>query len=844
MGQSRYINLLMWSVTAVGGALCVYAAATLSPAHFDIRFFLLAALTLGVGARLSVKIPRVQSEVSVSDTFVFLTLLLFGGEGAVLLSAAEAGCQSLRFSRQRLTILYNAAQMAVSTSLTVWTLRLCFGPVEELLNGSYSTTFVLALFVMALVQYVTNSGLVALSVAIQSEQPFWQTWRQNFLYTSITYFAGASAAGLIAKLVGLVGFYAFIATAPIIAVVYFTYWVYLKNVEAKTLQIEQARAHVEELSHYIKEQERISQALQESEGNFRNAFDYAAIGMALVSPGGRWLQVNRSLCDIVGRTERELLETDFQSLTHPDDREEVCAQTAKLLDGQIHNYQLEQRFFHKGGHAVWAMLSVSLIRDGEGGPRHLIFQIQDITDRKHAEERLLHDALHDALTGLPNRALFMDHLRLAVERARRRESRQFAVLFLDLDRFKVINDSLGHMLGDQLLVGIARRLEDSLRPGDLVARLGGDEFTVLLEDIGSVAEATLVAERLQRELSRPFALAGREVFTTVSIGIAPSTIGHDRPENFLRDADTAMYCAKMLGKARHEVFDKNMHARAVTQLQLETDLRRAVEREEFFVQFQPIVSLGTGEIRSFEALVRWRHPEHGLISPGAFIPVAEETGLIVPLGRWVLLEACRQLRRWQQEHPTRATLSVSVNLSSKQFTQPDLIAQIRQALEETGLAPSSLKLEITESVVMENIEKAAEMLRELRALGVELSIDDFGTGYSSLSYLHRFPINTLKIDRSFVTRMSDNNENMEIVRTIVMLAHNLKMNVVAEGVETEQQLTQLLALGCGYAQGFYFSRPLDAKIATRLLDAAHVYTLPAPFADPAESPVVTSEWTN
>ncbi|HYO63538.1 MAG TPA: EAL domain-containing protein, partial [Pyrinomonadaceae bacterium] len=780
--QRLQARLFLWFVAAVGAALCAHAAYTLPLARLDLRFALLAVITLGVGARLGVQIPRVQSEVSVSDTFIFLSILLFGGEATVLLAAAEGCCQSLRFTKRWLTTVYNGGQMAIATFLSVHAVRLCFGPIDELLAGKFSTAFVLALFVMASVQYLTNSGLVATSLSLRTGRPFWETWRQNFLHMSLTYFAGASAAGLIGKLVGVVGFYAFLATAPIIAVVYFTYWVYLKNVEVKTVQIEQARAHVEELSHYIKEQERIGRALQESEENFRNAFDYAAIGMALVSPGGRWLQVNRSLCDIVGYTEQELLSTDFQSVTHPDDRDAVCAQAAKLLDGQIQTYQLEQRFLNKGGHGVWAMLSASLIRDPEGGPRHVIFQIQDITDRKRAEERLLHDALHDALTGLPNRALFMDHLRLAVERARRRESRQFAVLFLDLDRFKVINDSLGHMIGDQLLVGIAHRLEACLRPGDLVARLGGDEFTVLLEDIGSVSEATAVAERLQTELSRPFNLAGRDVFTTVSIGIAPSTVGHDRPENFLRDADTAMYCAKMLGKARHEVFDRNMHARAVTQLQMETDLRRAVEREEFFVQFQPIVSLETGEIRSFEALVRWRHPERGLISPAAFIPTAEETGLIVPLGRWVLLEACRQLREWQRVRPEQPALSVSVNLSSKQFTQPDLIAQIQQALHETGLSPSSLKLEITESVVMENIETAAAMLRELRALGVQLSIDDFGTGYSSLSYLHRFPIDTLKIDRSFVASMAENNENMEIVRTIIMLAHNLKMNVVAEGV--------------------------------------------------------------
>jgi diguanylate cyclase (GGDEF)-like protein/PAS domain S-box-containing protein len=836
----------MWSVVVVGTLVCLLALYHISFHQFDLRFLALAAVTIGVGSRMSVKIPRVQSEISVSDTFIFLSMLLFGGELAILLATTEAFCQSLRFSKLRLTHLYNSAQMAISTFLTVSVLSLCFGPLETLAVGSYSTTLIVALCLMAFVQYVANSSFVAGSVALKSGKPFWFTWRQNFLYTSLTYFAGASAAGIIAKLIEVIGFYAFLATTPIIAVIYFTYWTYLKNVEVKTTQVEQAQRHVEELSHYIAEQDRISKALQESEEHFRNAFDYAPIGMALVSPEGRWLQVNRSLCEIVGYTEPELLSTDFQSITHTEDIADIHMQVGKLLEGQITTYQMEHRYFHKAGHAVWVLLSISLIRDVQGDSRHLIFQIQDITDRKRAEERLLHDALHDALTGLPNRALFMDHLRLSVERSKRREARQFAVLFLDLDRFKVINDSLGHMVGDQLLVGIARRLEKCLRPGDLVARLGGDEFTVLLEDIDNVAEASVIADRLQKELSRPFNLNGQDVFTTVSIGIAPSTIGHDRPENFLRDADTAMYCAKMLGKDRHEVFDTNMHARAMNQLQLETDLRRAIEREEFYIQFQPIVSLESGQISSFEALVRWNHPERGVVSPAMFIPIAEETGLIIPLGRWVLVEACRQLRAWQKEYPRHPPLSVSVNLSSKQFTQPDLIEQIAQALRDTGLSPQSLKLEITESVVMENIEKAAEMLRELRALGVELSIDDFGTGYSSLSYLHRFPINTLKIDRSFVTQMSDNNENTEIVRTIVMLAHNLKMNVVAEGVETEQQLTQLMSLGCGYAQGYYFSKPADATAAAQLLANLQIYPLPAPFAENFNGlhPAVSTEWTN
>jgi diguanylate cyclase (GGDEF)-like protein len=492
---------------------------------------------------------------------------------------------------------------------------------------------------------------------------------------------------------------------------------------------------------------------------------------------------------------------------------------------------MELRYKHKRGHIVWALLSVTMIRDSLTNSINLIFQIQDITDRKRAEERLLHEAFHDGLTGLPNRALFMDHLKLSVERGKRREDRLFAVLFLDLDRFKVINDSLGHMVGDQLLVGIARRLETCLRPGDTVARLGGDEFTVLLEDLMSVTEAIDVADRLQKALALPFNLNGHEVFATVSIGIALSSTGYDRPEEVLRDADTAMYRAKMLGKARHEVFDKTMHARAMNLLQMEADLRRAIERKEFFLHYQPIVALESGTISGFEALIRWQHPERGFVPPDEFISIAEETGLIVPIGQWVLEEACRQIHEWQEQYPQYPPLQISVNLSGKQFANANLIDQISRVLRETEVEPHSLKLEITESMVMENIDTAIEMLKQLRTLGIELSIDDFGTGYSSLSYLHRFPISTLKIDRSFVSRMSDNNENAEIVRTILMLARSLKMDVVAEGVETTDQLSQLAMLECDYGQGYYFSRPLNVEGASKLLAERHVYQIALPALD-------------
>jgi diguanylate cyclase (GGDEF)-like protein len=429
------------------------------------------------------------------------------------------------------------------------------------------------------------------------------------------------------------------------------------------------------------------------------------------------------------------------------------------------------------------------------------------------------------LTGLCNRDLLLDRLERCMERARRHTDYKFAVLFLDIDRFKQVNDSLGHVLGDQLLVEISERLQQCLRGTDslsrvesnTVARIGGDEFVILLDGIRERQDAATVAGRIQEVLGQPFQLQGQEVFTSASIGIAFNEIECEKAEHLLRDADTAMYYAKASGRARHEVFNKKMHDESVSRLQFQNDLQRAVERQEFDIRYQPIVALHTGTLSGFEVLVRWRHPDRGPVDPSEFIGHAEETGLIVRIGQWVLTEACRQLRAWQQAGVGVPDLSISVNVSKRQVAHPAFVEDIRRILQESELDGSRLKLEITESVIMQNPDAIAEVLDKLKALNVQLHMDDFGTGYSSLSYLHRFPLDVLKIDRAFMATMSANNDYKDVVQTVVALAHTLNMQVNVEGVETDEQAAQLKALRCDFAQGYFFSPPLTAEDATALM---------------------------
>jgi len=702
--------IYMWAVIAAGAASCVYAGISLPVGRIDIYFWLLTVVTAIIGSRIAIRIPKININITVDDTFVFIALLLYGRDAAVLLAAMAGICSGLRISKKVRTVAFGGAALACAIFVTGSALRAVFGPTTQLFQHGASVA-ITGLCLMGLVQYLVHTGLGSIASALKANESVWHMWSRNFLWISISYFAGAAAAGFIVSSVGTARFWAFLVAIPIIIIVYFSYDRYMREVKASARQAEeaeraraeseheraeQAERHVQELNNYIVEQERISRVLEETKDHFRHA------------------------------------------------------------------------------------------------------------------------AFHDSLTGLPNRGMFTELLKAEIESSKRSTDHLFAVLFLDLDRFKNVNDSLGHTYGDLLLVAFAERLERTLRPVDTLARFGGDEFAILLSGITDTTDAVRVAERIHAELSLPFDLDRSSAFATASIGIALSSSGYDRPDDILRDADIAMYRAKENGKARYEMFDHDMHARAVTRLQLESDLRQAVEQKQFAVYYQPIMALETGRLAGFEALVRWNHPRHGVVAPADFIPAAEETGLIVPIGQWVLEEACKKVREWQVTSPGHRNLSLSVNLAARQISQPDLTDRIKAALEESKLHPHSLKLELTESVVMENAEAAAQTFKQLRSLGVQLSIDDFGTGYSSLSYLHRFPLNYLKIDRSFVMRMTRDNDNA-IVKTISTLAHNLGMEVIAEGIETEEQYQQLKSLGCEFGQGYLFSRPVDDEGALNLL---------------------------
>lgn len=523
-------------------------------------------------------------------------------------------------------------------------------------------------------------------------------------------------------------------------------------------------------------------------------------------------------------------------LVHPADYWRFKADINAHINGDTPYLQNEHRILHVDGQYRWVLARGMAVRDAAGKAYRLAGSLTDIHRRKMDEERLLHDAMHDPLTHLPNRAYFVDQLRRSIDRARRNTDYHSAVLFLDLDRFKVINESLGHASGDQLLIAIARRLQAILRPRDMASRFGGDEFAILLEDITGVGDATRIAQRIQEELAYPFRIQDHEIFPGASIGIAMITHSSYRAEDILRDADTAMYRAKAGGRGRHEVFGTEMHAMNVALFELEADLRRAVERNQFQLYYQPIVSLATGQITSVEALLRWHHPRRGLILPGEFIILAEETGLMLPIGEWVLRTACRQVKEWQENG--YSNLCMAVNISPRQMQDGDLPGLVRAVLEETGLPANSLQLEITEWAAMQNMDLTVKVLERIREMGVNISIDDFGTSYSSLGYLKRFPVSSIKIDQSFVRDMTEDADDAAITKAIIAMGNVLGLKVVAEGVELEQQLALLNSEKCDHVQGDLMGRPVPADAITTLLQEGNTLlpTLSIPVTGKKRAP--------
>ncbi len=593
------------------------------------------------------------------------------------------------------------------------------------------------------------------------------------------------------------------------------------ELEAHVSQLDLANQY---LSWEVTERVKMEKALRQSEERYRDLFDHATDLIMLIAPNGSILFTNRAWRDALGYSIEETQTLQLDDILLPEIRERTIESFQRAVAGE-NVLRIDTVFIARDQHLILVEGNANCSFT-DGKPMYIRSIFRDVTERKQAEERLVYEAFHDGLTGLPNRAFLLDRLRVALHASHEDPSFHFAVLFLDLDQFKLINDSLGHTLGDEFLIGISRELSQTIRSNDLVARLGGDEFVVLLNHITGVDDAARIAERIIETIKRPHSLEGRTVFSSPSIGIVVDTPHYQTPEEILRDADIAMYRAKALGKGRTVIFDKSMRDYAIIRVELERDLRRALEQNEFHLVYQPIFSLADQGLSGFEALLRWKHPVRGLVLPGEFISIAEETGLILPIGDWVLSEACSQFVEWRQRFPEIASMKMGVNLSPKQFNQPGLVERVEAILNEANLPPQNLAMEITETILMDDLDRAADTLQRLQDLGVQLLIDDFGTGYSSLGYLQQLPIKMIKIDRGFINRVHHGSHNVEIVRAIIQLAHTLGMKVIAEGLEKETQLSVVQDLGCDFGQGYLLSRPAPAEWIATLLGQGGINGVP------------------
>ncbi|HET9578610.1 MAG TPA: EAL domain-containing protein [Usitatibacter sp.] len=786
-----------FAVVALGYAALAYAVHQVSEFDWPILLQVLGgAAVAAVVALFPVRIPGTKTSIAGGEIFIVLIMLLYGVPAGMLAASIEGLVASWRTSK-RWTSRFGTPAMAALAMLFAGTLletARAYMPA----NGWGRAAMVTSLLVFGVVYFAANTLLTSTLIALKNRAPVSPLkWWRSMGWISMAYMTSGSIAGLLFISFERFGVPVLLVGVPLITMFLSSLHSYFQRKEADEQHMQQLKA---------------------SESRFHSAFTHAAIGMALVSTEGRFLQANKSYCDMLGRPAGELLASTLDETVHDEDVGSIKELVDKLLAGEIQSIATEVRGNHSDGTSVWMALNVSLARDWQFRTHNLIIQAQDISARRRAEAELYHTAYHDSLTQLSNRTHFNEQLNRAIARAQRHAEQRFAVMYLDFDRFKMVNDSLGHRAGDELLVHLARRLQSILRPMDVIARLGGDEFAILLENVQHERDAVQFTERIQKELNRPFQLGEMEVTISASIGITFSTNGYQTAEQIIRDADIAMYKAKSKGKAQYALFDASLHQHVAAQLKLESELRRALSQGQIYLQYQPIYMLRDQRLIGFEALVRWRHPERGLLDPGEFIPTAEETGLIVPLGNWILMQACQQMRLWCHAYDNPG-LRMSVNVSSMQLNQPDFVARVRDALVQAQLSPSQLTLEVTESVLMNNIQSVIPILEELRRMGVMLSIDDFGTGYSSLNYLATLPIDALKVDRSFVERMTRDGQGNEIVKAIFRLGQALSKQVYAEGIETGTQLLLLQELGCEYGQGYLLSRPLDPEHAAGFVAA-------------------------
>jgi diguanylate cyclase (GGDEF)-like protein/PAS domain S-box-containing protein len=798
---------VFWWTTALLG-LVVLSIALATIAGFErgaILQIVLGATFAAVTGIFPVRIPGAKTSIAGAEIFVFLLLLLYGPAAAAFAAAAEAAVGSWRTSDRWTSRLGSPAMAALAMYGCGTAFTFALHALQS--GGDTGLGIVFGMLLLLAFAYCATSTLLMASLITlkRGERVRPLQLLRSHGWLGLVYAASASIACLLFVSFDRFGAGVLLFAAPIIGMFLSTLHFYFQKIEAtERAQCEQIAAAERE----ARDTARHFGELQNSDNRFHSAFTHAAIGMVLVSTDRRILQANQALCSLLEKSEVELIGTELTEIVHPEDVNVLRTNLATLLDGMGTGFTVELRCRHSQGLAVWVLLDGSFFNAGEAEARCLIIQVQDVTARRTAESRLQHIARHDDLTNIPNRGHFLEQLGRAIATRKQQPQHRFAVLFLDFDRFKVINDSLGHGAGDELLVTLARRIQSLLRGPDVVARLGGDEFAILVENLHSDQDVIDLAERLQRALRQPIRLGTAEVSTSVSIGITTSAFSYDGPEDVMRDADIAMYRAKAQGKARYALFDSALHAEVSSQMWLEGELRRALDEEQLELAYQPILDLRTRRVVGVEALCRWSHPARGAIAPDLFIRVAEETGLIVPLGNWVLDKACRQLRVWQRTVPGFADITLNVNVSGVQLSQPGFAIHAQRVIAESGICPADVTLEVTESVLMEKLSGALPNLLSLRDAGVQISIDDFGTGYSSLSALQDLPIGEIKVDRSFLRRMSGGGNGEEVVRAIVAMGAALGKRVIAEGIETEAQLDTLVELDCAKGQGFLLAHPM------------------------------------